>query len=76
MEFMTELVMQMRQTQPEARPTMEKVLEDWKSSKATFNPSLYRWRVGSKSEPAIQRAFNDTVAAAWNGLVSLRRLVH
>ena len=73
---MTDLVMQMRQTQPEARPTMEKVLEDWKSSKATFNPSLYRWRVGSKSEPAIERALNDTIAAAWNGLYSLKKLVY
>ncbi len=78
MEFMNmeNLLVLMRQHQPEARPTMEQVLGTWKHVKTTFHPSLYRWRLGSKSEPAIERMFNNTVAAAWNGLYSLRKLVH
>ncbi|KAI0700981.1 kinase-like domain-containing protein [Cerioporus squamosus] len=76
MDFMEDLLVLMRQPQPEARPTMDQVLGTWKHIKTTFHPSLYRWRLGSKSEPAIERMFNNTVAAAWNGLYSLRKLVH
>ncbi|KAI0700983.1 kinase-like domain-containing protein [Cerioporus squamosus] len=76
MDFMTELLVPMRQPQPEARPTIEEALSRWKEIKANLHPSLYRWRLGSKSEPAIERVFNNTVAAAWNGLYSLRKLVH
>ncbi|RPD57465.1 kinase-like protein [Lentinus tigrinus ALCF2SS1-7] len=76
MEWMADLIVPMRQTQPEARPTIDEVLERWKEIKTTLHPSLYRWRLGSKSEPAIERVFNNTVAAAWNGIYSLRKLVH
>ncbi|TFK85937.1 kinase-like protein [Polyporus arcularius HHB13444] len=76
MEFMEKLLVPMRQAQPQARPTADEALALWKQIKAALNPSLYRWRLGSKSEPAIERMFNDTVAYAWNGLYSLRKLVH
>ena len=76
MEFMTDLLARMRQPRPEARPTIEEALQQWQHIKTTLHPSLNRWRLGSKSEPAIERVFNDTVAAAWNGLHSLRKLIY
>ena len=73
---MADLLTLMRQHLPEARPTTEEALQQWKNIKTTLHPSLNRWRLGSKSEPAIERVFNDTVAAAWNGLHSLRKLIY
>lgn len=76
MDWMVKLIVPMRQPQPEARPTAEEALALWNEIRTAFHHSLYRWRLGSKSEPAIERMFNDTVAAAWHGLSSLRKLVH
>ena len=76
LDWMADLLESMRQTAPEARPTIDEALSTWRGIKATLPSSSYRGRLASKSEPAIERAFNDTVAAAWNGLYSLKRLVH
>ncbi|RPD57823.1 kinase-like protein [Lentinus tigrinus ALCF2SS1-7] len=76
LDWMSELLINMRQPQPKARPTIDEAVALWKGIKATLPSSSYRQRLSSRSEPAIERAFNDTVAAAWNGLYSLKKLVH
>ena len=73
---MSDLLERMRQHEPAARPTIDQALALWKDIKATLPSSSYRARLAPRSEPAIERVLNDTVAAAWNGLYSLKRLVY
>ncbi|KAI0828178.1 kinase-like protein [Trametes gibbosa] len=75
MEFLLRLIEPMTRRQPETRPTAEQVLVEWQSTRAELNESLFRWRLGPKSEPAIERMFNDTVAVAREGIFRLRKLV-
>ncbi|KAI0824583.1 kinase-like protein [Trametes gibbosa] len=75
MEFLLRLIEPMTRRQPETRPTAEQVLVEWQSTRAELNESLFRWRLGPKSEPAIERMFNDTVAVALEGIYRLRKLV-
>ncbi|KAI0824561.1 kinase-like protein [Trametes gibbosa] len=75
MEFLLRLIEPMTRRQPETRPTAEQVLVEWQSTRAELNESLFRWRLGPKSEPAIGRMFNDTVAVAREGIFRLRKLV-
>lgn len=65
----------MRQQRPEARPTAAELLRQWEAIRADLAPSLYRWRLGPKTEPAFERMVNDTVAVAWEGVYRLRKLV-
>ena len=76
MDFMANLLADMRRTEPAERPSIDKAVEHWKRIRATLPSSQYRYRLSLKTEPAIERAINDTVAAAWNGIYQLRRLVH
>ncbi|EIW54128.1 kinase-like protein [Trametes versicolor FP-101664 SS1] len=75
MEFLLPLIEQMKRHQPETRPTAAQVLREWKKVRGDLNESLFRWRLGPKSEPAIERMFKDTVAVAWEGVFRLRKLV-
>ncbi len=75
MEFLLPLIEKMKRQQPETRPTAEQVLREWQRVRGDLNESLFRWRLGPKSEPAIERMFKDTVAVAWEGVFRLRKLV-
>lgn len=75
MEFLLPLIEQMKRLQPETRPTAPQVLREWRRIRGDLSDSLFRWRLGPKSEPAVERMFKDTVAAAWEGVFRLRQLV-
>ncbi|KAI0700985.1 kinase-like domain-containing protein [Cerioporus squamosus] len=74
-DFLIELIEPMKQRDPAARPSASDLVSQFKDIRNRQSPSSYRWRLGSKSEPAYERMFNDTVAVAWEGLSQLRRLV-
>ncbi|RPD57825.1 hypothetical protein L226DRAFT_494930 [Lentinus tigrinus ALCF2SS1-7] len=74
-DFLMELIEPMKQREPAARPSAHKLVSNFKEIRDRQSPSSYRWRLGSKSEPAYERMFNDTVAVAREGLSQLRRLV-
>ncbi|EIW54116.1 uncharacterized protein TRAVEDRAFT_74378 [Trametes versicolor FP-101664 SS1] len=74
-QFLVPLLERMRQQRPEARPTAAELLRQWEAIRADLAPSLYRWRLGPKTEPAFERMVNDTVAVAWEGVYRLRKLV-
>ncbi|KAI0774962.1 hypothetical protein BD413DRAFT_611939 [Trametes elegans] len=46
--------------------------EQWEEIRADHGESLYRWHLGPKSEPAIEWMFNDTFAAAREGIYLLK----
>ncbi|KAI0351964.1 kinase-like protein [Trametes cingulata] len=75
MDFLVPLIDKMTRRLPGERPTADEVLREWESVRADLNESLFRWRLGPKSEPAIERMFKDTVAVAWEGVYRLRKLV-
>ena len=70
-----ELIEPMKQRIPESRPPMDVVLARWKTIKAAINTSTFRWRLVPRSEATIERVINNTVAAAWEGLSQLKKLV-
>ncbi|RDX48603.1 hypothetical protein OH76DRAFT_1404513 [Lentinus brumalis] len=74
-EFLRELVMHMKQRDPAARPPASELVTMFRQIRSRQPPTSYRWRLGSKSEPAYERVLNDTVAVAWEGLSQLKRLV-
>ncbi len=65
----------MKQHEPGSRPPASELVANFKEIRDRQTPSSYRWRLGSKSEHAYERVFNDTVAVAWEGLNQLKRLV-
>lgn len=75
MDFLLRLIEPMKRRQPEERPNATEVLREWESIRADLSESLFRWRLGPKSEPAIERMFKDSVAAAWEGVYRLRKFV-
>ncbi|KAI0365102.1 kinase-like protein [Pilatotrama ljubarskyi] len=75
MDFLLSLIEPMTARQPEARPTAEQALQEWVKTRAKLSETLYRWRLGPKSEPAFERVMNDTVAVAWEGVYRLKKLV-
>ena len=70
-----DLVDPMKQREPALRPSAGELVSRFNDICNRQSPSSYRWRLGSKSEPAYERMFNDTVAVAWEGLSQLRKLV-
>ncbi|KAJ8482818.1 hypothetical protein ONZ51_g5120 [Trametes cubensis] len=74
-DFLLPLVEQLRRVQPEQRLTAAQALREWQRIRATINDSLFRWRLVPKSEQAIERVVNDTVAVAWEGIYHLKKLV-
>ena len=75
MEFLVSLIEPMTRQRPEQRPTADYMLQVWEQKRATINESLFRWRLAPKSEPAIERVVNDTVAVAWEGIYHLTKFV-
>lgn len=75
MDFLLSLIGPMTQRQPELRPTAEQVLQEWQRVRPTINESLFRWRLGPKDEPALERVVNDTVAVAWEGVYRIKKFV-
>ncbi|RPD57821.1 hypothetical protein L226DRAFT_617158 [Lentinus tigrinus ALCF2SS1-7] len=74
-DFLMELIDPMKQREPTARPSAGELVVSFHEIRKRQSPSSYRWRLGSRSEPAYERVFNETVAVAWEGLSHLRRLV-
>ena len=75
MHFLVPLVDNMRRPRPESRPTAAQLLAQWEEIKADLKESLFRWRLGPKTEPAVERVLNDTVAIAREGIYHLRKFV-
>ncbi|KAH9888338.1 kinase-like domain-containing protein [Cubamyces lactineus] len=75
MQFLIPLIDNMRQPRPELRPTAAQLLAQWEEIKADLKESLFRWRLGPKTEPAVERVLNDTVAIAREGIYHLRKFV-
>ncbi|KAI0645037.1 hypothetical protein C8Q79DRAFT_747305 [Trametes meyenii] len=74
-EFLLPLIEPMTEQQPEERPTAEQALQEWEKRRADIQESLYRWRLGPKSEPTLERVVNDTVAVAWESVYRLKQFV-
>ncbi|KAI0669476.1 kinase-like domain-containing protein [Trametes maxima] len=74
-EFLLPIIEPMTQQQPAARPTAEQALREWEKRRVDIQDSLYRWRLGPKSEPTLERVVNDTVAVAWEGVYRLKQFV-
>ena len=75
MDFILPLIDRMKQMQPEMRPTVDELLPQWQAIRAE-KASLTSWRLSPTSETVYARAFNDTVAAAWGGLTTLKNYVN
>ena len=56
------------------RPTIGEVSTQWEDIRKA-NASMKSWRLSPQSETVYERAFNDTVAAAWGGLKTLKNYV-
>ena len=69
------MIDRMKRIQPEMRPTIVEVSEQWHEI-CEEKTSVASWRLSPKSETVYERAFNDTVAAAWGGLKTLKNYVH
>ncbi|KAI0765735.1 kinase-like domain-containing protein [Trametes elegans] len=74
-QFLLPLIDPMRKTSPSLRPTAAQALEKWHEIRAELHESLYRWRLGPKTEPAFERMVNDTVAVAWEGIHRIKKFV-
>lgn len=75
LDFLCELVDAMKRRLPSQRPTAVELIEIFQKARKKLTPSTLRWRLSLKSQPAYERLFNDTVAAAKDGLSRLRRFV-
>ncbi|KAI0800218.1 kinase-like protein [Fomes fomentarius] len=65
-EFLLSMIERMKEEHPEKRPPMDEISTQWKDIKAKLEAWVYRSRLAPRSEPMIERVFNNTVAAAWN----------
>ena len=75
MDFLLPIIDRMKQERPDARPTIDEAFAQWRTIRAV-NSSLPLRRLSPRSETVYERAFNDTVAAAWGGLKTLKNYVH
>ncbi|KAI0365113.1 hypothetical protein BV20DRAFT_784326 [Pilatotrama ljubarskyi] len=75
LHFLRPLIDSMKQRRPESRPAAPELVIAFQNTRKTLNPSDFRWRLSPKSEPAYERLFNDTVAAAKDSLSQLKRFV-
>ncbi|KAI0753329.1 kinase-like domain-containing protein [Daedaleopsis nitida] len=73
--FLASLLAQMKNQDPSKRPPIEDVIAHWSRYKSEMPPAAHRWRLSLKSEQKIERAYNDAVAAAWQGLNDLKKMV-
>ena len=74
MDFLLPMIDHMKQQQPELRPTIDDVTSHWETIRETKS-SLSSWRLSPRSETTVERAINDTVAAALGGLKTLKSYV-
>ena len=72
MEFLLPMIERMKQHHPAQRPNMDDVESQWKRIQAESS-FMAPWRCSSKSETMIERALNDTVAAALGSLKNLKK---
>ncbi|KAJ3001184.1 hypothetical protein NUW54_g6593 [Trametes sanguinea] len=75
MDFLAPLIERMKQRQPQLRPPADDLLAQWKNIRDSLGSNAHRWRLSPKSEPAIGRMLNDTVAVAWEGINRLKDCV-
>ncbi|KAI0325870.1 hypothetical protein GY45DRAFT_1374426 [Cubamyces sp. BRFM 1775] len=75
MQFLIPMIERMKQRQPELRPTAEEVYNQWIEIRDSLNKNTSRWRLSPRSEAAIGRMLNDTVAVAWEGISHLKKYV-
>ncbi|KAI0669514.1 kinase-like domain-containing protein [Trametes maxima] len=75
-EFLVPLIEAMTQPTPNLRPDADQLLRQWEKIRQDVSKSKHRWRLGAKSEPALERVLNDTVAVAWEGIYHLKNLVN
>ena len=68
------MIDRMKQVQPDMRPTIDEVSEQWKHIRVERGYMTSR-RLSPHSETVYERAFNDTVAAARGGLKTLKSYV-
>ncbi|KAI0365094.1 hypothetical protein BV20DRAFT_955031 [Pilatotrama ljubarskyi] len=73
--FLAPLIERMKQRQPELRPPPDDLLVQWHNIRDSLGRNVYRWRLAPRSEPAIGRMLNDTVAVAWEGISHLKKYV-
>ncbi|KAI0776836.1 kinase-like domain-containing protein [Trametes elegans] len=75
MDFLLALIEPMTKLDPALRPTAEQAFRQWEKTRATIADYLLRWRLARKTEQALERVVNDTVAVAREGIYYLRKLV-
>lgn len=75
LEFLQPLIDQMKQHQPERRPSAEEAFLQFERIRSTFSSISLRWRLRSRAETMPERVLYDTVAVAREGIHHLRRLV-
>ncbi|KAJ2986031.1 hypothetical protein NUW54_g9929 [Trametes sanguinea] len=75
MQFLVPLIDRMKQRQPSARPTADELLAQWRNIRDALNKNTFRWRLVPRSEAAIERVINGTVAVAWEGINHLKKYV-
>ncbi|KAI0669512.1 kinase-like domain-containing protein [Trametes maxima] len=75
-EFLVPLIEVMTQRTPALRPNADQLLRQWEEIRQDVSKSKHRWRLGAKSEPALERVLNDTVAVAWEGIYHLKKFVN
>ncbi|KAI0645055.1 kinase-like protein [Trametes meyenii] len=75
MQFLVPLREAMTQEEPHLRPTAENALAQWHNIRGSLSASMPRWRLAPRSEAAIGRMFNETVAVAWEGISHLKKYV-
>ncbi|KAI8970998.1 kinase-like protein [Trametes punicea] len=73
--FLTPLIERMKQHHPSSRPSAEELLSRWMNIREFLNKNTFPSRLILRSEPAIGRVINETVAAAWEGISHLKRFV-
>ncbi|KAI0669517.1 kinase-like domain-containing protein [Trametes maxima] len=75
MQFLVPLIEHTTQRDPGLRPTAEEVLAQWYDIRRSVTKTMARWRLGPKSEYAIGRMVNDTVAVALGGISHIKKYV-
>ncbi|CDO69430.1 hypothetical protein BN946_scf184791.g25 [Trametes cinnabarina] len=75
LHFLLPLIERMTKRNPQERPSSEELLAQWVEIRDSQPKHIYRWRLSPKSEPAIGRMINDTVAVALEGINHLKKYV-
>ncbi|KAI8971014.1 kinase-like protein [Trametes punicea] len=75
MQFIAPLIEHMKDRRPELRPPVDDLLAQWAGYRDSLGESAYNWRLSPRSETAIGRMLNDTVAVAWEGISSLKKYI-